>query len=355
MALIEELKHRIVVYREPWFAVNVSTFFAGLGQIYAGNIKRGSLLIAIQIILLFISFYYAFSLSGNITVSIIFLFLSIILLLWNLYDSYKITSKSNDEIFELVRKVHKDPWLSMFLTRIIPGLGHLYLKKWIAGIIFIICFIVILILIIQVNLYIIIVLPFYYTYVCYHSYTSTPIKRDSSTKILLLTSLLILIGSTEVIVLPLFTQSFFFESFKISNNSMEPTLMIDDLVLVKKANIKNLQRGDIIVFKNPDDNNQLLIKRYVGKEYEWIELKNNNIYVNGNRLVEKRFENNMYQEGGIFRDSTVSVKIPKGEIFVIGDNKISLDSRYFGTIKAENIIGKAIKIYLPLSRAGEIN
>jgi signal peptidase I len=83
--------------KEPWLAVNLSMFFPGIGQIYAGKIFRGSILIISQ------------------------------------FDAYRCAKQNNSKDFELLRKSSKDPWLAVFLSRLIVGLGHIYLKKYFFG------------------------------------------------------------------------------------------------------------------------------------------------------------------------------------------------------------------------------
>src|SRR5438132_13556237 len=104
MTVIEELVHKIVIYREPWLAVNISTFFPGLGQIYSGKIKRGLIIMSVEILMLLAGFYFAFSINGNVLVSFILLMAAGFFLIWNVYDTWKISKKANDQVFELVRQ-----------------------------------------------------------------------------------------------------------------------------------------------------------------------------------------------------------------------------------------------------------
>ena len=158
---------------------------------------------------------------------------------------------------------------------------------------------------------------------------------------------------------------------------MEPTLQIDDRVLVLKNTFveTDISTGDVVVFYSPqtefkedyigefieslqiwkltnDDTylNTALIKRVVGNSGDEVSIKESGeVYVNGNRFTVLDIN-----EGRYFKEQTYIV--PRSEIFVLGDNRInSQDSRYIGTIPYENIIGKAIYVVLPLDNFKNLN
>lgn len=354
MAIIEELVHKIVIYREPWLAVNISTFFPGLGQIYSGKIKRGLIIMGIEILLLFLGFYFAFSAKGNILVSFILLLLAFLFLAWNVYDTLKLSRQANDKVFELVRQEHKDPWLSVFLSRIIPGMGHFYLKQWTIGII--IClFYIVFILISRINILFLLLIPIFYTVIVYHSYITSPVKREGDTKIIVLTSILILIGSLEFIFLPLLIQKYFVESYKVSNMSLSSSISPGDLVLVRKFNKHEINTGDIVVFKNPDNPEQQLIKRVAAKEGQTIEVSGDELYVNHIKLEGTYFRRAGFNGNDSMAHHVENLIVPTGMYFVLGDNNtISFDSRHFGFVNRDDIVGVAFKIYWPLKHSGPV-
>ena len=115
---------------------------------------------------------------------------------------------------------------------------------------------------------------------------------------------------------------------KVDGESMQPTLNNNDIVIYKK-NIRNIKRFDIVIFKF---NNSLFIKRVIGLPEEKIEYRENNLYVNGEVILEN-FKKSITND--LIIDS-----IPENEIFVLGDNRIfSSDSRDFGSIKLSDIKG----------------
>jgi len=158
---------------------------------------------------------------------------------------------------------------------------------------------------------------------------------------------------------------------------MEPTLQVDDRVLVLKNTFveTDISTGDVIVFYSPQTDikedyideflesiqiwkltndetylNTALIKRVVGNSGDEITIKESGeVYVNGNRFTVLNIN-----EGRFFKEQTYIV--PKGEIFVLGDNRVnSQDSRYIGTIPYKNIIGKAIYVVFPLNNFTNLN
>lgn len=138
----------------------------------------------------------------------------------------------------------------------------------------------------------------------------------------------------------------------VYGTSMAPTLDSYDLLLINKLlyKVENLTHGDIVVFKfEPEGMN--MIKRVIGIEGDTVEINNGIIYVNGTELEE-----------GYIYDTDISSKdlkivVPKGKIFVLGDNRNnSRDSRDkdIGTVGEDVIVGKAYFRLFPFSKIGEI-
>jgi len=142
---------------------------------------------------------------------------------------------------------------------------------------------------------------------------------------------------------------FFFEPFIVPTPSMEPTLMVQDKVIVNKFSYKftGIKRGDIIVFPSPVDEGKDLVKRAIAFEGETIKLGIDGIiYING-EPIEKD-----YYTGSVLPEYTSQTfKIGKNEIFAMGDNRNnSYDSRYFGAIQKSDVFGKVYMIYWPIPR-----
>jgi len=125
----------------------------------------------------------------------------------------------------------------------------------------------------------------------------------------------------------------------VSNNDMNPSLYFNDKVLVDKflyPNKRDVQRGDIVVFLNNDQN--INIKRVLGLEGDRIEIRNNFVYINGKPYYET------YTKTPITIEVTPFI-VPRQHIFVLGDNRHSNSESIGEIIPIENIIGRVLFTY----------
>ncbi|MCQ4088427.1 signal peptidase I [Saccharibacillus sp. JS10] len=132
--------------------------------------------------------------------------------------------------------------------------------------------------------------------------------------------------------------------------SMEPTISPGDKLLVDKEYYKSnpFERGDIVVFFTP--NEEQYFKRVIGLPGETVKIQNDKLYINNQIQDEPYIEDeikNRHKYGDRYTLDFAEQKVPDHTIFVLGDNrKNSLDSRFFGTIKIEKVIGKVEDIKL---------
>jgi signal peptidase I len=182
------------------------------------------------------------------------------------------------------------------------------------------------------------------------------------------------------VILALFIRTFVIQAFKIPSGSMKPTLLIGDHILVNKftygvkipfadrylLRLKKPKRGDVVVFKWPKDESKDFIKRVVGIEGDKIEIKNDVLFVNGEKIkteyVEEYKDENIplaYKhleflgdckhyilDVDVNRENFGPVVVPENSIFVMGDNRDqSLDSRYWRFVALNKVKGKAMIIY----------
>jgi signal peptidase I len=178
---------------------------------------------------------------------------------------------------------------------------------------------------------------------------------------------------------------FVVQAFKIPSGSMIPTLLIGDHILVSKlsygvqwpADCKvrlafppvtcyasttvlafgQPERGDVIVFRYPEDEEKDFIKRIVGLPGDTIEIRRKIVYVNGASLDDRAFTQRV--DPGVIdghinpRDNFGPVTVPAHSYFVMGDNRDqSLDSRFWGFVSGQKIKGKAFRIYWSWSGQG---
>lgn len=207
-------------------------------------------------------------------------------------------------------------------------------------------------------------------------------------------------GLFPVILIVFLLRSFLFEPFKIPSGSMVPTLLVGDLILVNKyhygvrlpvinkkiVELNNPQRGDVMVFRYPANPSIDYIKRVVGVPGDEVGYKNQRLYLNG-QLVEtqalpefydddstryfKQYSEKLgavehrilvdvqrpsyirptdpfpYKENCSYSAEGVTCKVPAGHYFMMGDNRDnSEDSRFWGFVPDENIVGKAFFVWM---------
>ncbi len=167
------------------------------------------------------------------------------------------------------------------------------------------------------------------------------------------------------LVLALFIRTFFVQAFKIPTGSMRMTLMEGDRILVNKLRygprvpfthyrlpgFGRPQRGDVIVFIYPEDPKRDFIKRIIGLEGESVKIKDGDIFVDGTLVDESPMNQFYYYNRGRYGNRDEAVRVPEGHLYVLGDNSASSkDSRYWGFVPEENIIGRAEVIYWPIRR-----
>ncbi len=139
---------------------------------------------------------------------------------------------------------------------------------------------------------------------------------------------------------------------------MEPTFKTGEYILTSRVTYKmrSEERGDVIVFKSPKNPDIEYIKRIIGLPGDKILVENGDIYVNNTLLRENYIaaRTNLW-EGGYVKDG-VLFTVPEDELFVMGDNRPrSSDSREFGPIPEESVIGQVFFRYFPSDKVGRIN
>ena len=152
-----------------------------------------------------------------------------------------------------------------------------------------------------------------------------------------------------IIIVIVLIRSFIVTLVRVDGNSMVDTLHNGEILVLNKLD-KDYKRFDIVVIKH---NNERLVKRVIGLPGEQVRYKNNTLYINGKKVEEKFIkettENFNITELGYN-------KIPKGYYFVVGDNRDnSLDSRYIGLIKKEQIKGTTNIRLFPFNKIGKVN
>ena len=168
------------------------------------------------------------------------------------------------------------------------------------------------------------------------------------------------------LLIALVVRTLLLQAFKIPSSSMENTLLVGDHIFVNKfiygyhvpytkgriLRFSTPKRGDIIVFVFPEDTSKDFIKRVIGLPGDTVEIRRKTVLVNGEPLEEPytRFADGMDAELLVrTRDILPPVRVPAGKLFVMGDNRDrSYDSRFWGFVEMDAVIGKALFIYFSI-------
>jgi signal peptidase I len=167
------------------------------------------------------------------------------------------------------------------------------------------------------------------------------------------------------VILALFVRTFVVQAFKIPTGSMEPNLLVGDHLLVNKfvfapatsgfermiLPMREIRRGDVVVFKFPEEPERDFIKRVIGLPGDTLEVRNRQVTVNGTPITEPYahylFPVSDDEVGGFdVRARYGPVTVPADHYFMMGDNRDnSQDSRYWGFLPAHYVKGRALMIY----------
>ncbi len=177
------------------------------------------------------------------------------------------------------------------------------------------------------------------------------------------------------VILALFVRTWVFQAFKIPSGSMEPNLLIGDHLIVNKMEFapaasvlervllphRDVRRGEVIVFKYPEDPERDFIKRVIGLPGDRVELRNKRVLINGQPVEDPHA---YYLEPpsvgrpdrpGDVREEYGPVTVPDRQLFVMGDNRDnSQDSRYWGFLPVSYVKGRALFIYFSIEEGASV-
>jgi signal peptidase I len=169
-----------------------------------------------------------------------------------------------------------------------------------------------------------------------------------------------------------FLRGFVVEAFNIPSGSMEPTLLVGDYLLVNRLsyvvkapftdtvlfNIGSPKPGDTVVFRFPRDHSKDFIKRVIAKGGDTIEIRDKVVYVNGQKADDRmaRYSDDTDIPGFLsFKDNLGPITVPPDCYFVMGDNRDnSLDSRFWGFVRKNELVGKAEILYFSYDHSADL-
>lgn len=162
---------------------------------------------------------------------------------------------------------------------------------------------------------------------------------------------------TIVVALSIFVvvYLFLFQPHEIKGSSMEPSFHNNEYILTDKISYRfhQPQRGDVVIFKAPKNPDVDYIKRVIGLPGERVKILGGSVYINDEKLSEAYLNDSTNLFPGSYMEEGREITVPDGKYFVLGDNRNhSSDSREFGPIAIDTIIGRAFIRYWPIPDMG---
>ena len=357
--------------KEPWLAASLSWLLPGIGHFYSGAYNQGAFLLVLFCLIYIYRIMSSISTwTLKIPTIILTLFGFIILMIYASWSAFRLTRRRNTEDYERERTISKDPWLAVFLSVVLPGLGHIYLRKWIAGILFIVGLFVLIFIFQLMKIDTLITVIIYRVFVFIHAYVACQLHKVKSKRPLVWFIIVaIVVYLQNGFLLPQLEKQFFQYGGPNYGASMNPTLVKGDRIVVNSITYRfnDPKPGDVIMLHPPINISDMKIptcKRIIAIGGETIEIRDGNVYVDGKeRNFGFQTDNYVNSNSGSTFDKSdnpyltygIGKKyyVPEGHYFVLGDNRrYSADSRWYGAISRENIIGKVVKISWPPRRMG---
>lgn len=172
----------------------------------------------------------------------------------------------------------------------------------------------------------------------------------------------ILLDFTETLLVSagIFALIYFFvgQPLEVSGESMFPTLQDHEQIIAEKISLKNkgVNRGDIVIFKHPLNPTRLLVKRVVAMPKDKLEIEEGGLFINDSRTEESYLGSDTSTLGGYKLRESIEYTVPENSYVLMGDNREgSSDSRDFGFVDEELIVGKAFVVYYPFSHLRKLD
>lgn len=397
----------------PWYAVNLSLLFPGVGHFYSGQYARGLLWCGLGLSLLLATVWAFLGTHGNVQLGAGCLGMGLVLWVFSVIDAYSSLSQGPQQEFRSFAsqarqdETVKDLWFSVFLSQLLPGLGHFHAQRLVAGAVF---FAVTLLWLAAVALFPSAIgamgglwaiasaqlawqLSFQPSQPALAAERSGNAARSGNGNpgnpsnpsnpgitrpgaglqmmmplqvspapavaqgivrqglvlaVLILLSRSLMFGSVAL-------AEQWVEPFAVPSESMVPTLQVGDRILVSKSADYRPERGDIVVFRSHHAigeggtvaeslESHFFVKRLVALGGDQVEITQGRLLVNGQPQVESYLPEPIRYE-------MAPQQLPPGELFVLGDNRnFSFDSHVWGTLPARDLVGHAYRISWPPER-----
>lgn len=184
----------------------------------------------------------------------------------------------------------------------------------------------------------------------------TKVSKDGTAQSVLKEIISWLFYFVAAVAIALFLKTFVIINATVPTGSMENTIMPGDCIMGFRLayTFSQPQRGDIIIFKYPDDETQKYVKRIIGLPGDTVTIEDGEIYINGSATP---YQESYLKEAWIIATGPYEFEVPEDSYLVLGDNRNeSKDARYWSNsyVSKDEIIGKAEFVYFPFSRLGAL-
>ncbi len=255
-------------------------------------------------------------------------------------------------------------WIAIGLSILAPGLGHIYCGHLIRGIIFLLFLAIVglgkdVILLYAMNqpqstahvFYVILLLLFSFYVLTIVDAILVVRKNGDKYEAKRYNRWYIYAAVFAIaffVIRPMRIHGFIIQSYVMPTESMAPTIVEGNRFLVDVANYgtAKIRRGDIVSFEQPVEPRNMHVKRIIGLPGETIEIRDKQVYINGNDLHEAYVVHRDLGHTFGMRDNLSAMLIPRGHYFLMGDNRdASFDSRMYGPVAQDKIEGKVKIVY----------
>lgn len=324
----------------------LSIALPGLGQWYLKRKRFALISFTVVTSLLVYGAIQTFSYNGNTIQGLSCLLVGIATWVGVLFHSFFAGRKADQLVSRDGRQACKDPFLAIFLSYLLPGLGQIYVRDYLNGIAFIALFgATKLLLVSDLAGWVILGLSGLSSYFAARRVNDIAPEYFNVIMAVIISFYGIAFFKAGMITV-LKTDFYTYEDSV--GPSMEPTMPYSSVCLVNVQATKHLQRGDIVSCEEPGVGK--VGKRLVAFGGETVEIKQGGVYVNGKRLTTPPFDTLIYISDSetVFGKDGNPFRVPKGSVYVLGDNsRNSEDSRYVGPVGLSQVYGVVYKIIFP--------